>query len=311
MENTLGERLRSARETANLSQSELARKVGLSPQAIQHIESDKTVRTRYVNQIAGVLSVSALWLESGEGQREIEKREYSIPAPEPGRVGVARSAVSFDDAEIDFRPDTIPIFVTTSMRNEKLSDLEGKIFDDIRKSIVSSNYEKFEKDELSSIIDTNFYRFTDVKPDDFLIRPANLTGQTEAYGLYLSPHGSTVSGNLSINAGILHVSPYKRPTYGDIVIIWHRTNTFTLGTLSEDDPDTVGLDSQILQRKVGPNNMDFSAGWVSRVSLLFNRNFVKAVHTVVGMEFVVPRSKKLWNFDGREYMRNDEIYKVG
>jgi len=64
---TLAQRLRYCRERAKLSQSELARRVGIKPQAIQYIESGKVYKPRNILEIAEVVGVDAHWLSSGKG----------------------------------------------------------------------------------------------------------------------------------------------------------------------------------------------------------------------------------------------------
>lgn len=64
---TLSQRLRYAREQAGLSQSALARQVGLRPQAIQLIEAGRVQQPRNLVHIAAVLKVNPLWLANGEG----------------------------------------------------------------------------------------------------------------------------------------------------------------------------------------------------------------------------------------------------
>lgn len=67
MMKTLAQRLRFSREKAKLSQSELARRVGIKPQAIQFIESGKVYKPRNILEIAAVVGVDAMWLSSGQG----------------------------------------------------------------------------------------------------------------------------------------------------------------------------------------------------------------------------------------------------
>lgn len=64
---TLAQRLKYSRERANLSQSELARRVGIKPQAIQFIESGKVYKPRNILEIAQQVGVDAVWLSTGEG----------------------------------------------------------------------------------------------------------------------------------------------------------------------------------------------------------------------------------------------------
>jgi len=67
---TFATRLKYARERAGLSQSELARRIGIKPQSIQYIESGSTQKSRYTLEIANVLGVSVEWLVYGEGSSE-------------------------------------------------------------------------------------------------------------------------------------------------------------------------------------------------------------------------------------------------
>lgn len=64
---TLAGRLKEAREFAGLSQSGLARLVGVKPQSIQAIESGRAKKSRYVGAFADALGVRPEWLDSGAG----------------------------------------------------------------------------------------------------------------------------------------------------------------------------------------------------------------------------------------------------
>ncbi|WP_297445043.1 helix-turn-helix transcriptional regulator [Acidiferrobacter sp.] len=72
---TLAKRLRYARERMGLTQSELARRVKVRPQAIQFIEAGHVRRPRSVVEIARVLGVNAEWLLLGEGEVDVAIRE--------------------------------------------------------------------------------------------------------------------------------------------------------------------------------------------------------------------------------------------
>jgi phage repressor protein C with HTH and peptisase S24 domain len=56
------ERLRAAMATKNVSQSQLARDVGISQGAIAQLLSGQTARSKYLSEIADRLEVSARWL---------------------------------------------------------------------------------------------------------------------------------------------------------------------------------------------------------------------------------------------------------
>lgn len=64
---TFGDRLKKARQAAGLSQSELARRVGVRPQTIQFIEAGGVKKPRYTVEIALQLKVNPEWLANGRG----------------------------------------------------------------------------------------------------------------------------------------------------------------------------------------------------------------------------------------------------
>ena len=89
---TLAKRLRYARERMGLTQSELARRVKLRPQAIQFIEAGHVRRPRSVVEIARVLGVNAEWLLLGEGAVDVAIRE--TPAGYEGEAALSDEAVA-------------------------------------------------------------------------------------------------------------------------------------------------------------------------------------------------------------------------
>jgi transcriptional regulator with XRE-family HTH domain len=69
MQTTYASRLRQARSHAGLSQAELARRLGLKPQAVQYLEADDNNArgSRNTPRIARECGVDPIWLESGTG----------------------------------------------------------------------------------------------------------------------------------------------------------------------------------------------------------------------------------------------------
>lgn len=63
----LSDRVKAARKHAELTQSQLAEKVGIAQTAISQLESGKTLRSTYLLQIAEACGVSVMWLASGIG----------------------------------------------------------------------------------------------------------------------------------------------------------------------------------------------------------------------------------------------------
>ncbi|HFQ5443035.1 TPA: LexA family protein [Vibrio vulnificus] len=64
---TLSERLNHAMRLTGVTQSELARRIGIKQQSVSQICSGKSVRSRYTMQIAEALCISANWLATGSG----------------------------------------------------------------------------------------------------------------------------------------------------------------------------------------------------------------------------------------------------
>lgn len=66
---TIGDRIAGARDAANLSQSELARKLGVKVKTVRGWENDVTEpRANKLQMLSGLLNVSLMWLLNGEGQ---------------------------------------------------------------------------------------------------------------------------------------------------------------------------------------------------------------------------------------------------
>jgi len=66
---TFGDRVTSAREVLGLSQSDLARKLGVKLKTVQGWENDiSEPRANKLQMLSGVLNVSLMWLLNGEGE---------------------------------------------------------------------------------------------------------------------------------------------------------------------------------------------------------------------------------------------------
>lgn len=66
---TFGDRLAAARETAGLSQKELAKRLGVKSKTIAGWENDiSEPRANRLQMLAGLLNVSLMWLLNGEGE---------------------------------------------------------------------------------------------------------------------------------------------------------------------------------------------------------------------------------------------------
>ncbi len=131
---TVGDRIKRARERLGLNQSELARRVGVRPQAVQQWENGSNFpadRDRY-EQIAKVLEVTPYWLEYGGESTPVgfdgEMLEIvlssvrgaemelgiQLPAPTHGRIVHDIYAAAMSDFEIrQHAKATIPAFART------------------------------------------------------------------------------------------------------------------------------------------------------------------------------------------------------
>lgn len=75
---TFGDRVAGAREAARLSQSDLARNLGVKLKTIQGWEDDRNEpRANKLQMLSGMLNVSMRWLLTGEGEG-IEAPESSV-----------------------------------------------------------------------------------------------------------------------------------------------------------------------------------------------------------------------------------------
>lgn len=96
---SIGTRIKLLRKEAKLSQIELAERVGLKQSTISDLEVGKSTGTTYLAQIAQVLGVNALWLETGKGARDSGVDVASTFEMLPGAVGV-HAAGPDDDGHI-------------------------------------------------------------------------------------------------------------------------------------------------------------------------------------------------------------------
>ena len=79
---SLSERLKFLMDTAGIKQVHLASKLGITPQAINHLCNSNTQSSKYTKKIATILKANEKWLEHGQGS----------PFSEVGR-GVSDSAI--------------------------------------------------------------------------------------------------------------------------------------------------------------------------------------------------------------------------
>jgi transcriptional regulator with XRE-family HTH domain len=82
---TFGDRLSAAREAAELSQKELARRLGVKVKTIAAWENDiSEPRANRLQMMAGLLNVSLMWLLNGEGEG-VNPPGTEAPLPQDAR----------------------------------------------------------------------------------------------------------------------------------------------------------------------------------------------------------------------------------
>lgn len=108
---TIADRIKRSRVSTGLSQSELARRIGVKPQAIQAIEAGNVKKPRYIVNLAQALGVSAQYLENGN-ENGVTSFTKGMPV-----LGSARAGAFLDITMIDEPPDGPPtIGVSTDLR---------------------------------------------------------------------------------------------------------------------------------------------------------------------------------------------------
>lgn len=95
MKTTLAQRLKSARQNTGLTQSGLAKAVGVSQAAIQKIETGKASNSTKLIEIAKVLGVSPEWLSNGDGEQVNQKAEASV------KIELANNVSSIDRYRVE------------------------------------------------------------------------------------------------------------------------------------------------------------------------------------------------------------------
>lgn len=66
---TFGDRLAAARESENMTQAQMARRLGIRASTLRGWEEDLSEpRANHLSMMAGVLNVSMMWLLNGEGE---------------------------------------------------------------------------------------------------------------------------------------------------------------------------------------------------------------------------------------------------
>lgn len=80
---TFGDRVAAAREQAGMTQSQLAKRMGIKLKTLKDWEQDLSEpRANRLSMMAGLLNVSIMWLLNGEGEGVSNPEEDSAITPE-------------------------------------------------------------------------------------------------------------------------------------------------------------------------------------------------------------------------------------
>ncbi len=110
---TFGDRLALARESQDLTQEQLAKRLGLRAQTIRNWESDRSEpRANHLQMVAGFLNVSMIWLLTGAGDGGTAPRTSgkTLPAELSVLLGEIRD-----------------IHVANARANDRLAKLEKRL----------------------------------------------------------------------------------------------------------------------------------------------------------------------------------------
>lgn len=100
---TLGQRIARKREQAGLNQSELARRLSVTPQAVQKWESEVSVpRGKRLDDIAAALSTSVAYLVTGEMLARSDRAESNAKMLGPIDVWDDETPLDDDEVEVPF-----------------------------------------------------------------------------------------------------------------------------------------------------------------------------------------------------------------
>lgn len=102
---TLGKRVKFARERAKKSLEAVAEDIGIRYQSIQDIEKGDSRRTVHLLKLARSLGVRPEWLESGDEPMDAED---GVMVPIVGDVGAGQMVIPFDDYPLGQGFDLVP-----------------------------------------------------------------------------------------------------------------------------------------------------------------------------------------------------------
>lgn len=298
MDRTLGSRLKAARTAAGLTQADVAKNIGVSPQAIQHLETGNSRSSRHLHRIARILGVTAEWLETGDDSgpnssiNHVAENILAVMSQYDDAAESESSGLAFYPPEtLSYKPNHLPVYVSLPLtflilRNrlyEKLLNRASLSLKILPGALTEKDPSKFVGFSFSACIAAN--------PDDYFPRPAYLLGQADAYGLF--PAFQTHMNPRLTGGELLHIDPHATPSRGSLVIVWLKTGAFLVAQFSSSSPESINL---FVHQSVE----------LGLIKVILNAEDVRAVHTVRGLEFTEPRSAKV-RFGSYSYTSEGQV----
>jgi len=87
---TFGDRVVAARDAMGMSQSQLARRLGIQLKTLRNWEEDRSEpRANKLQMLAGMLNVSIIWLMSGQGQG-VSEQSFELSSDDENLISEIR-----------------------------------------------------------------------------------------------------------------------------------------------------------------------------------------------------------------------------
>lgn len=120
---TLQERLIYAREQKQMSQAALGKAIGKTQSTIAALETGRNKGTTHIAKLAEILNVSAIWLETGEGEMRPRPRDHEISDIHAPRLWSRNAPLSED--EYTFAPHLKETEFTGGSGSFEIPDYNG------------------------------------------------------------------------------------------------------------------------------------------------------------------------------------------
>jgi len=136
---SIGQRIKVLREIRGISQSELSRRISVTPQAIQSLESDKNPnrKTKHVVGIAAALDFDPRFLDLQTSYDQFQALVAKPPRSNRGNTAIDSSFIANDDALIEAAIEQARnnISLQLKLSGEKISGREylERLSDELRR----------------------------------------------------------------------------------------------------------------------------------------------------------------------------------